>query len=142
MKNATPAGVAYESEYIDGPIDGVGVPGYIGDQYGISYPDFDGIPREFYPINSGLGSIDLVSPRDIGGSSMPPRAIVISGPVGMNTRGYQDFNTDITRLDLLAQSQGPNGVADINTQLYLSYLNSQIVPLTEAQSAQAFAYGQ
>jgi len=73
---------------------------------------------------------------------MPPRAIVISGPVGMNTRGYQDFNTDITRLDLLAQSQGPNGVADINTQLYLSYLNSQIVPLTEAQSAQAFAYGQ
>ena len=141
MKNATPAGVAYESEFIDGPIDGLGVPGYVGSQYGISYPDFDGIAREFYPINSGLGSIDLVTPRDVGGSSMPPRAIMISGPVGMDQRGYQDFNTDITRLDLSGQAQGPNGIADVSTQLYLSYLNSQLVPLTEIQSAEAFAYG-
>lgn len=141
MKNASPYGVTYESEFIDGPIDGVGIPGYLGNQYGISYPDFDGIAREFFPIIAGLGSVDLLTPRDVGGSSMPPRAIVISGPVGMDTRGYFDFNTDITRLDLLAQAAGPNGVTDTSTQLYLAYLNSQLQPLTEVQSAEAFNNG-
>ena len=141
MKNAIPAGVAYESEFIDGPLQGEGFPASLGDQYGLTYPQYEGVPREYFPINAGLGSLDLVSPRDIGGSSMPPRALVISGPVGMDQRPYLDFNTDITRLNLLDQAQGPNGALDTSTQLYLAYLNSQLQPITETQSAEAFAYG-
>ena len=141
MKNAVALGNNYESDFIDGPLNGVGFPQTLGEQYqvhNIAALGFDGIQREFYPINAGLGSIDLITPRDIGGTSQPPRAVVIDGPVGMDARNYFDFNTDWN--DVNPDLSGPTGFADVNTQLYLSYLDSQLQPLTQVQSAEALSY--
>jgi len=142
MLNGVAPGVSYESAFIDGPLDGLGFAAALGDPYGvfnIKDNGFDGIPREFFPIIAGLGSVDLLTPRDIGGIPMEPRAVVVHGPVSMDSRPYFNFNTDWN--DVNPDLSGPVGADDFGTKAYLAYLNSQLQPLTQIQSAEAFANG-
>ena len=95
---------------------------------------------DYAPLLPASGSVDLATPRSIGGVTRPNLTPIVIGPVDGGIREYTNLNTDFIWPS--SNMGGPvKGGQDANIGAYMAYQASQIQALTQAESAAAMVGG-